>query len=98
MDQHDRILLKLDAAVLAEEFSARTGLSAPEVFKWRKRYQEHGLAGLSDRPRLGQPRKLTEDKVREIPALTTRRIPTEAWPAAASVGRTAPGLPQSLVN
>ena len=76
--QRARILLELDAGVAPAQISARLGLSAPVVFKWRKRYQEQGLAGLSDRPRPGQPRKLAQQKVREILTLTTQHIPAEA--------------------
>lgn len=48
------------------------------MFRWRARYQDLGVAGLKDRPRPGQPRKLTQQKVREILTLTTQRIPAEA--------------------
>jgi transposase len=76
--QRARILLDLDAAVPPARISARLGLSAPVVFKWRSRYQERGLEGLRDQPRPGQPRKLTQQKVRQILTLTTQRIPAEA--------------------
>lgn len=48
------------------------------MFKWRKRYLEAGVEGLSDLPRSGQPLKLGAEKVNEILTLTTRRIPKEA--------------------
>lgn len=36
------------------------------------------MAGLADKPRPDQPRKLSQEKVREILTLTTQRIPVEA--------------------
>ena len=53
-------------------------LSYSVVFKWRKRYQEAGLDGLSDLPRSGHPRTLDEAKIKEILTLTTQRVPREA--------------------
>ena len=76
--QRARILLDLDAAVPPGKISERLGLSAPVVFKWRARYRERGIAGLSDLPRPGQPRKLTQKKVKEVLTLTTTKIPAEA--------------------
>ncbi len=37
-----------------------------------------GLDGLYDQPRSGQPKKLTEQKVKEVLRLTVERIPHEA--------------------
>lgn len=76
--QRARILLDLDVALPPAKVSERLGVSAPMVFKWRARYQDRGLAGLADLPRPGQPRKLSQRKVREILTLTTQRIPAEA--------------------
>lgn len=76
--QRARILLDLDAALPPGKISERLGISAPVVFKWRKRYQEAGLARLDDLPRPGQPRKLTQKKAQQILQLTTQRVPAEA--------------------
>ena len=48
------------------------------VYKWRKRYCQHGLGGLHDRPRPGQPRRLSPEKARDILRWTVERIPHEA--------------------
>lgn len=76
--QRARMLLDLDAAVPPAKISERLGLSAPVVFRWRTRYLEYGIAGLSGLPRLGQPRELTQKRVKEVLTLTTRKIPAEA--------------------
>lgn len=73
-----RILLLLDSGLTPKEISERLQVSAPVVFKWRKRYQEAGHEGLSDLPRSGAPRKLDEERIKEILTLTTQRVPREA--------------------
>lgn len=62
------------ALAIAEQL----GVSEMTVLRWRKRYREGGVASLKDRPRPGQPRKLTAAKAAEILRLTMQRIPTEA--------------------
>ena len=76
--QRARIVLALGNRVPPQETSAQHGTSVASVFRWRARYQESGVAGLADLPRPGQPRKLSQQKVREILTLTTQRIPAEA--------------------
>ncbi|WP_159078730.1 helix-turn-helix domain-containing protein [Orrella marina] len=46
--------------------SEKLDVTAPVVFKWRKRYLEQGIEGLNDLACPGQPRKLSEKKVQEI--------------------------------
>jgi transposase len=78
LGQRARILLLLASGLTPKQVSDRLEISAPVVFKWRKRYQEAGLDGLSDLPRSGHPRKLDEAKIKEILTLTTQRVPREA--------------------
>ena len=40
-----------------QQVAQQTGVSLPTVSKWRKRFLEKGLAGLSDLPRSGKPPK-----------------------------------------
>jgi len=46
--------------------------------RWRARYREAGVAGLRDRPRPGQPRRLSPEKAQDILRWTVERIPHEA--------------------
>ncbi|WP_397448278.1 IS630 family transposase [Pseudomonas sp. NA-150] len=73
-----RILLTLADGFTPKEVCDQLHISPPVVFKWRKRFLEAGLEGLNDRPRSGQPRKLSSQKVKEILTLTTQRVPREA--------------------
>lgn len=73
-----RILLLLNSGLTPRQVSKHLNVSAPVVFKWRKRYQEAGLDGLKDQQRSGAPRLLSEAKAMEILTLTTQRVPREA--------------------
>lgn len=78
LGQRARILLLLADGLTPKDVSHQLQVSAPVVFKWRKRYLEAGLEGLNDLPRSGQPRKLSTQKMKEILTLTTQRVPREA--------------------
>ena len=75
--QRARILLLLADGLTPKAVSEQLQISPPTVFKWRKRYLEVGIEGLSDLPRSGQPLKLGPEKINEILTLTTRRVPQE---------------------
>ena len=76
--QRARILLLLADGLTPKAVSEQLQVTPPTVFKWRKRYLEAGIEGLSDMPRSGQPLKLGPDKINEILTLTTRRVPQGA--------------------
>lgn len=76
-DRARMILLGADG-VTVRKTAERVGVSSMSVFRWRKRFLAEGIEGLRDRPRSGQPRKMTAAKAKEILRLTTERIPKEA--------------------
>ena len=76
--QRARVILMSADGVSPKEIGARLGMSNAAVHTWRRRYLEEGIAGLYDRPRPGQPRKLSEAKVKEVLRLTVKRVPKEA--------------------
>ena len=56
--------------------AARTGVSRESVRKWRVRFMERRMDGLTDAPRPGAPRKITDEQVE---VLVTRTL-TEKGP------------------
>lgn len=76
--QRARLILLLADGVAPVNIMAYLDVTRPTVFKWRKRFEQDGVNGLLDRPRPGQPRKLTEKKVKEVLRLTVNYIPREA--------------------
>jgi len=73
-----RIILWSAEGWTAEVIGDKLDVTTRTVYKWRRRYREDGIGGLSDQPRPGQPRKLDAAKAREILRWTTERIPEEA--------------------
>ncbi len=60
------------------EVAGRLGVSEAMVGKWRRRFVEHGLDGLSDDPRPGAPRTVTDDQVEAVVVKTLEEKPKDA--------------------
>jgi transposase len=73
-----RIILMSGAGEPVEAIAASTATSTKAVYKWRKRFKDSGLNGLSDLPRSGQPKKLSAKEIKDVLTLTVERIPHES--------------------
>lgn len=73
-----QIILMSTQGLSAAAIGERLGCARRTVYKWRERFQEGGIESLRDRPRPGQPTRLTPSKTRQILRLTTQRIPKES--------------------
>jgi len=73
-----KIILFTAGGQTPEEVAAALGTTTRAVYRWRKRFKDHGLEGLQDRPRPGQPTKLSEKVVKEVLRLSVKGIPKEA--------------------
>ena len=58
--------------------AADLGVSDATVGKWRARFLERSLDGLSDEPRSGRPRAVTDDDVERVIMLTLETTPQDA--------------------
>lgn len=79
--------------------AGKVRVSNVTVGKWRKRFIEHRLAGLYDEPRVGTPRKISDDQIEEVIVKTleakpkgrthwsTRSMAKEAGMSPSTVGR-----------
>jgi transposase len=56
----------------AQDVAERMGYARSWVFKWVSRYSDEGWGGLWDRPRSGQPKKLTEEQQEEFEKIIQR--------------------------
>lgn len=92
---HSRAGIILDCArgYSGEEVAERHHTSQQTVTKWRRRFASDRMAGLSDAPRSGQPRRHGDDEVQQILEATLNRRPKNAthWSSrslAAELGTT----------
>jgi DNA-binding CsgD family transcriptional regulator len=61
-----RIVLLAAEGLSTVAIAARLGISQPPVSKWRKRFAESRMDGLTDAPRPGAPATIGEDTIRRI--------------------------------
>ena len=77
---------------------AELGVSDETVGKWRSRFVERRLDGLSDEPRSGRPRSVTDDDVERVITLTLETTPKDAahWSTRSMAQRS--GLSHNTVS
>src|SRR5512144_3269248 len=93
-----RIVLGCADGVDNNTVAARVGCSANTVSKWRGRFIEHRLDGLSDEPRPGRPPSISVDQVEDVVVATLESTLENAthWSRAKMAERT--GLSKSTIG
>jgi len=93
-----RIVLAADQGLKNTEIAERLGIAHSSVRKWRNRFAEHGLDGLTDEPRPGRPRTVTDEMVEEVIVKTLETTPKDAthWSTRSMAAEV--GLSQSAVS
>src|SRR5512142_1103247 len=61
-----RVVLLAAEGLNNTEIAERLGVHRPMVRTWRGRFAEHRLDGLTDEPRPGQPRRVSDEQVEEV--------------------------------
>ena len=72
------IVLDCAAGLSGAQIAERHQTSQQTVTKWRRRFASGRLAGLSDAPRSGQPRRHGDERVQEVLDATLNRRPGNA--------------------
>src|SRR5512147_296322 len=93
-----RIVLLAADGLNNTAIAQRLGVHRPMVRKWRARFAEQRLDGLSDEPRPGRPRTITDEPVEEVIVKTLETKPKQAthW-STRSMAREV-GLTQTAVT
>ena len=73
-----RIVLAAAEGPNNTEIAARLGIAVSSVLKWRNRCAEQRIDGLSDEPRPGRPRTITDEQVDAVITTTLERTPRDA--------------------
>jgi transposase len=93
-----RIVLKCAAGLSNKEVAEAVGVTASSVGKWRSRFCELRLEGLSDDPRPGRPPSITAEQVEDVLVATLESTPVNAthWTRASMAKRS--GLSKSTIG
>jgi transposase len=74
------------------------GVSRNMVSKWRSRFVSHRLEGLSDEPRPGRPRVITDEQVEQVITKTLEETPGQDTHWSTRSMAAATGMSQSAVS
>ena len=93
-----RIVLGCAEGKANKQVAAELGVWPQMVGTWRRRFVESRLDGLSDEPRPGAPRKITDAQVEQVVVATLERTPADAthWSRASMAAQS--GLSRSTVG
>jgi transposase len=76
--QRARVVLLSAEGCMGKDIAQRVGLSEPTVVKWRRRFLTHRCLGLSELPRSGAPRRVSDEQIEQIIRRTLESTPKEA--------------------
>jgi len=93
-----RIVLACAEGLSNNQVARRFPVSNVTVGKWRERFRVHRLQGLSDSPRSGAPRKITDHQVENVVARTLETMPKNATHWSTRSMAAATGMSQSAVS
>jgi len=92
-----KIVLRAAQGQTNQEIARGLAITGATVGKWRERFRVQGMEGLSDEPRPGAPRKITDGQVEEAVTQTLESVPVAAthWSTRSLAQKV--GLSQSAV-
>ena len=93
-----RIILMAADGYTNQDIADDLNTTRGTVGKWRRRFLEMGLDGLTDAPRPGAPRKITDEDVERVIAMTLEQAPKGATHWSTRSMAAASGLSQSAVS
>ncbi|MHB8244863.1 MAG: IS630 family transposase [Acidimicrobiales bacterium] len=98
MAMRARIVINCAKGDSNRDVAANLEVSEAMVGKWRRRFVEHRLDGLSDDPRPGAPRTITDDQVEAVIVKTLEEKPNDAthWSTRSMAG--AMGMSRTTIN
>src|SRR5579884_4081413 len=96
--QRSRIVLECADGHSIMEVSRRLRVTPDTVRTWRRRFLERGLEGLSDEPRPGVPRKITDADVERVIVKTLEEKPKNATHWSTRSMAAATGMSQSAIS
>lgn len=93
-----QIVLACSQGESGASIGARLSVSEQTVSKWRRRFAQYRVAGLSDAPRPGQPRKIDDAKIEEVIRKTLQEKPENATHWSTTLMAKAVGLYPTAIS
>lgn len=93
-----RIVLRCADGATIAEVAQRLEITRGTVSKWRSRFQASRLDGLSDEPRPGRPRTITDDEIEQVITKTLESTPGKDTHWSTRSMATSTGMSQSAVS
>ena len=92
-----RIVLGCEQGMSNAEIARKLHITGATVGKWRERFREFGFDGLPDEPRVGAPRKISDQQIEEVVTRTLESMPAHGtrWSTRLMAGQT--GLTQNAI-
>ena len=97
MAMRARIVLSCAQGMSNSEVAQKLHITGATVGKWRERYREFGLDGLLDEPRVGAPRKITDQQIEEVVTKTLESMPKNSTHWSTRLMATETGLSQNAI-
>ena len=96
--QRSRIVLLAAEGLKNTEIAQRLEIDRGMAAKWRSRFAEHSLDGLTDEPRPGRPRTITDEQVDAVITKTLEGTPRDATHWSTRLMAREVGLTQTAVS
>src|SRR5215813_8193612 len=92
-----RIVLDCARGLSNSEVAQKLHIAGATVGKWRERFRQSGIDGLLDEPRVGAPRKISDQKIEEVVTKTLETMPVNSthWSTRLMAAET--GLTQNAI-
>jgi transposase len=92
-----RIVLESGQGRSNTEIAKKLHLTGATVGKWRERFRRFGMDGLSDEPRVGALRKITDSQVEDVVTRTLETMPENATHWSTRLMSEKTGLSQNAI-
>jgi len=97
MAMRARIVLCCGEGMSNSEVARKLRITGATVGKWRERFRKQGLDGLLDEPRVGAPRKITDEQIEEVVTKTLESMPANGTHWSTRLMAAEMGLSQNAI-
>src|SRR5215472_1071092 len=97
MAMRARIVLSCVQGMSNSEVARKLHITGATVGKWRERFRESGMDGLLDEPRVGAPRRITDQQIEQVVTKTLESMPSNSTHWSTRLMAAEMGLSQNAI-